>query len=731
MTQRWGGRTGVLVVKSLNPAMTTVLVKVELTSSQGSNRRRLGKVTASTPASVKFKFNKRSIGRYEDRIEFTFEDKHLKKRFAITRPLRVIVGNETDHEALKPTSPYVDPRSRNRASRHEPSKVGVVLGVPPPSLHAVKYGPVSLKQQIDDIQRMFLPPDLTSVTYARHFKHLLWIEEYRMASDIQRYDMSDTTLNKQNVFYYLAIPGLAEKRPSVLVGDRILFQRQNMPTSKWYEGHVHVVRQREVGLCFHTSFTAVGWSKTQKYNVCFQLNRIVLRRQHEALDSPFNQERVFFPTPQHIGKAGPQASTRRIAFCNPLIGANPRQAEAVKEIASLKPGSVPFIVFGPPGTGKTVTVVEAIRQLLLPKNPNIRILACAPSNSAADLIAERLSSALSPTEMLRISRLLSRRCIASSMLSGVGMPRGHFSWIFVDEAGQATEPEVCVPVKTLSDHKTNLVLSGDPKQLGPVVMSSVARGLGFDKSWLERLMARGDVYGVPGSGSDAPTPAPGQAKAVVKLTRNFRSHLAILSFPNERFYGGDLEAYASAATTDTYLNSPLLPRAATRKFPDDREASSPSFFNVDEVLQVKSYVQQLKNARGNFKTADGDIGVIAPYHAQCQKLRIALRSVADSVKVGSVEGERKAIIISTVRSSKEFVNFDLRHTLVAVTRAKALLIIVGNPHNGGWIGSPDIPWDPQEGYGARVRREAEAEIDELARRVMEVSMDASGEEDVN
>jgi helicase MOV-10 len=93
---------------------------------------------------------------------------------------------------------------------------------------------------------------------------------------------------------------------------------------------------------------------------------------------------------------------------------------------------------------------------------------------------------------------------------------------------------------------------------------------------------------------------------------------------------------------------------------------------------------------------------------------------------------------------------------VAVTRAKALLIIVGNPHvlgldplwkafltyihkNGGWTGSPDIPWDPQEvddgpggeGYGARVRREAEAEIDELARRVMEVSMDASGEEDVN
>ena len=34
---------------------------------------------------------------------------------------------------------------------------------------------------------------------------------------------------------------------------------------------------------------------------------------------------------------------------------------------------------------------------------------------------------------------------------------------------------------------------------------------------------------------------------------------------------------------------------------------------------------------------DGDIGIIAPYHAQCLKLRSALRSVADGIKVGSVE----------------------------------------------------------------------------------------------
>ena len=44
------------------------------------------------------------------------------------------------------------------------------------------------------------------------------------------------------------------------------------------------------------------------------------------------------------------------------------------------------MVFGPPGTGKTVTVVEAILQVYSLSTGNCRVLASAPSNSAADLI---------------------------------------------------------------------------------------------------------------------------------------------------------------------------------------------------------------------------------------------------------------------------------------------------------------------------------------------------------
>ena len=93
----------------------------------------------------------------------------------------------------------------------------------------------------------------------------------------------------------------------------------------------------------------------------------------------------------------------------------------------------------------------------------------------------------------------------------------------------------------------------------------------------------------------------------MKLVKNFRSHNSILQLPNERFYGNELQECGDPVFLDKYLRSPLLP---SPKFPvvfhaisgkDDREASSPSFFNIDEILQVKAYVQRLKNDR-NLRT---------------------------------------------------------------------------------------------------------------------------------
>ncbi len=87
--------------------------------------------------------------------------------------------------------------------------------------------------------------------------------------------------------------------------------------------------------------------------------------------------------------------------------------------------------------------------------------------------------------------------------------------------------------------------------------------------------------------------------SIVKLIKNWRSHNAILKFPNEEFYKSELEACGDPAITESLLRWDGL---VQRGFPvifhgvsgkDEREASSPSFFNIAEASLVKTYVQDL------------------------------------------------------------------------------------------------------------------------------------------
>lgn len=143
----------------------------------------------------------------------------------------------------------------------------------------------------------------------------------------------------------LDVPGLAEKRPSVLVGDRILVQPAGSTNGHWFEGGVHVVRREEVGLRLHGSFKATLGSQ---FHIRFKLNRYPLRRQHMALDTVFAQQRVLFPgNAQLSSKTFPTAKDVRVVTYNPLLRSNPPQLQAVISIMQRPPGSIPFIVFGP------------------------------------------------------------------------------------------------------------------------------------------------------------------------------------------------------------------------------------------------------------------------------------------------------------------------------------------------------------------------------------------------
>ncbi|ESK92581.1 rna helicase [Moniliophthora roreri MCA 2997] len=745
------------------------------------------------------------VGRSEDRLVLIFEDGSSNTRFLIARTLSIIVGDVSDHQALQPKVPYTPKSSLKRQPETkvipgEPApKVGRVpwvVSLPKSAIPADLLGMLSNEQEplsstITNIRNTFIPRTLNSATYSITFKYLLWIEEFKMDREMEQYDISSTRLERQSSFYYLMVPGLAEKRPSVLVGDYIRVHIHGSPEGKWFEGGVHVVRLEDVGLKFHKSFNV---SPSDRVDVRFKLNRYPMRRQHQALDQNFSLAHVMFPSQAHIPSTVPN-SQGIYELHNPLIAGNGPQLQAIASIVNRPAGSAPFVIFGPPGTGKTVTMVESILQILK-KDSKAKILVCTPSNSAADLVVSRLRHDLDKERLFRLNapsrfqrtvpeeirpytcpdggihytihsrqrvmeyQVVVSTCVSAAMVFGIGIPRGHYSHIFVDEAGQGTEPELMIPIRTMASEQTSIVLCGDPKQLGPVIRSSIARELGLSTSYLQRLMSM-DVY----------NEQQGFGKSVVKLVKNFRSHPAIISYPNKRFYSGDLQACGPPEVINSYLGSKYL---VSPKFPivfhavkgkDDREASSPSFFNIDEATLIKIMVKDLMDDRQK-RIAARDIGVIAPYRAQVTKIRTLLKQFAEEVKVGSVEEfqgqERTVIIISCVRSSQDYINFDLKRTLgfvanperfnVAVTRAKALLMIVGDPsvlgldplwrkflnyvhENKGWRGV-DIPWDPTEtideagGYDRAIRDLAQAEMGEFMQAMEDIQPVEDDEDDV-
>jgi len=84
-----------------------------------------------------------------------------------------------------------------------------------------------------------------------------------------------------------------------------------------------------------------------------------------------------------LGKKEPLFAPKEFSIQIPSL--NDSQNEAVNNIIAAKDLA---IVHGPPGTGKTTTLVQAIKQLVKTENT---ILVCAPSNAAVDLLTEKIA----------------------------------------------------------------------------------------------------------------------------------------------------------------------------------------------------------------------------------------------------------------------------------------------------------------------------------------------------
>ncbi|XP_013385978.1 RNA helicase Mov10l1 [Lingula anatina] len=667
--------------------------------------------------------------------------------YTIGRYMSVDV-QDPQQTSLDPSAPYNRKRNYGKykaASQRNGSESWVLPGQRPQRMKSVPFParlpqfeiPRELKNCIFEKRELVnLAPELgeplSMQNYTTRFSTLLHLEEIQMEIEIRDYDLESVTLRRVGEYLALAVPGLAEGRPSVAIGDKVVLSHPgDMEVGPQYEGYVHVVLSEEVLLKFHNSFHQNYYA--EEYDVMFTINRTQLRRCHQAVRfSKHLGTKVLFPVQLHPKMPVPSKSSAKVTgakssqhFFNTVL--NCHQRAAVSRILEGQSRPSPYVLFGPPGTGKTVTMVEAILQVLH-TIPGSRILACAPSNSATDLLAEKLlqSNLVNKSDLVRLNafnrlddnipeflkpycttgdnlevacrhRVVLCTCITAGLLNTVGLKSGHFTHAFIDEAGQATEPDCAVPMNLMVGEDSQIVLAGDPMQLGPVLKSRHAITYGLQYSFLERLMdsplyAR-DMVRFADHGNYDPL-------LVTKLIHNYRSHSKLLQLPSELFYHGELRECGSTSVTHCMCGWDRLPNKDVPiifhglRGEDLREGNSPSWFNPVEAVQVMKYLQALVNNPRCAITFD-DIGIITPYRKQVEKIRLLIDKLGmEKVKVGSVEEfqgqERRVIIISTVRSNESQMSFDRRFNLgflsnpkrfnVAITRAQSLLIVCGNPH---------------------------------------------------
>ena len=314
-----------------------------------------------------------------------------------------------------------------------------------------------------------------------------------------------------------------------------------------------------------------------------------------------------------------------------------------------------FCFFSLPGGGKTMTIVETILQLLRrPRSSSnshsspTRLLVVTPSNTAADVIVERLSHEITqPNEMARINAyqrhtgvrpkvqkyvyydplqtghyglpdiatLMSYPVVVmtvamSGHLVDLNLPVGHFSHILFDESCQALEPETFIPL-CLAGPSTAVILAGDHQQLGADVHSGIASGLGLKVSLQERLL-HFDLYQ-----QSLAQPLHAVPCTTVRLTKNYRSHPSLLAISSALFYEGTLQAYAERDVVNSLTRWNGLPNQ--KNFPllfygvigqDIFEQEYSSFSNPIEAMQVVKLIQQLLASEVQPKVTTNDIGVI-------------------------------------------------------------------------------------------------------------------------
>ena len=419
---------------------------------------------------------------------------------------------------------------------------------------------------------------------------------------------------------------------------------------------------------------------------------------------------------------------------------NTTQEKAVNQVLRAKDVA---IVHGPPGTGKTTTLVEAIYETLR-REP--QVLVCAQSNMAVDWISEKLMDR--GVNVLRIGnptrvndKMLSftyeRRFEAHpdypqlwairKTIREMRQKRHRGDSSFHQKMdrlkSRAAEIEIRINAQLFGEARVvactlvgsanrllqgmkfgtlfideaaqaleaacwipirkvlRVVLAGDHCQLPPTVKSVAAKRAGLDKTLMERIVEN-------------------KPEVVTLLRMQYRMNDQIMHFSSEWFYHGQVES-APSVSNRGILDYDLPIMWVDTSDIDAREEFVGETFgriNKTEAELTLAVLQHYFEKIGRQRILDEqvDVGIISPYRAQVQYLRQLIRKreffkpYRHLISVNTVDGfqgqERDVILISLVRANDDgqigFLS-DLRRMNVAITRARMKLIILGDTQTLG------------------------------------------------
>lgn len=415
---------------------------------------------------------------------------------------------------------------------------------------------------------------------------------------------------------------------------------------------------------------------------------------------------------------------------------NPAQEQAVNNVLRAKDVA---IVHGPPGTGKTTTLVEAIYETLRREN---QVLVCAQSNMAVDWISERLvdrgvnvlrignptkvnDKMLSFTYERRFAdhpdypQLWSIREAIRKLRQNRKRRRDESYHQKIERLkSRATELEIRINAELFGEARviastlagsasrllvgqkfgtlfideaaqalepacwiairraSRVVLAGDHCQLPPTVKSIEALRGGLGTTLMERIVCQ-------------------KPDVVTLLKTQYRMNEQIMRFSSDWFYGGMVEAAPQIRFRGILDFDNPMAWIDTADVEGKEEFVGESFGRINraEAQLTLDTLQEYFTKIGKQRILDEriDVGVISPYRAQVQLLRRLIKKkeffkpYRGLISVNTVDGfqgqERDIIVISLVRANADgqigFLS-DLRRMNVAITRARMKLIILGD-----------------------------------------------------